>query len=80
MQTITIKEKLHRYIDTLEAKKIKAMYTIFEDEIEEENIYTEEFKTVLDKRYKNYESSKTKMITATESQKRIQTILKEKVI
>ena len=38
--------------------------------------YTDEFKAKLDKRYADYKSGKAKMITAEESKKRIQTILK----
>jgi len=33
MTTISIREKLHRFIDTIEEKKVKAIYTIFEEEI-----------------------------------------------
>lgn len=32
----TIREKLHQYIDTVEERKIQAMYIIFEEDIEEE--------------------------------------------
>ena len=33
MTTISIREKLHQFIDTIEEKKVKAIYTIFEEEI-----------------------------------------------
>ncbi len=50
-----LREKLHNYINQVEDKKIKAFYTLVESDIvEEENIYTEEFKAELDKRYADY--------------------------
>lgn len=50
-----LREKLIRYINTLDDKKIKAFYTLVESDIvEEEDIYTEEFKAELDKRYADY--------------------------
>jgi hypothetical protein len=33
MTTISIREKLHQFIDAAEEKKVKAIYTIFEEEI-----------------------------------------------
>ncbi len=35
MKTIEIKEKLHHYIDTAKEHKLKAIYTMVEDEITE---------------------------------------------
>lgn len=76
----TQREELLHYIETVEDKKIKAFYTLLEKEIKEEtNVeYTQEFKTELDKRYEGYKSGKTKMITPTESRRRINKILKAK--
>jgi hypothetical protein len=34
METTTIRQKLHQYIDTVEDKKLAAIYTIFENEID----------------------------------------------
>ena len=34
MTTIAIRQKLHQFIDSLEEKKAKAIYTLFEEEIE----------------------------------------------
>ena len=46
---------------------------------EETNVeYTQELKAELDKRYEGYKSGKTKMITPTESRRRINKILKAK--
>lgn len=35
MKTIEIKQKLYHYIETAQDKKLKAIYTMVEDEIEE---------------------------------------------
>ena len=54
MAPTTIKEKLHHYIDTADEKKLQAIYTILEDEIEGEYFYTpEEIKTFYDRRQKH---------------------------
>jgi hypothetical protein len=37
-----IKEKLHHYIDTADEKKLQAIYTILEGEIEGEYFYTQD--------------------------------------
>lgn len=75
----TLREKLHFYIDHVEEKKIKAFYTIFQNDIEEdEMIYTESFKKELSQRQNDYKNGKAKMISATESKKRVQKILKTK--
>ncbi|MFN8296227.1 MAG: hypothetical protein U0T69_08530 [Chitinophagales bacterium] len=76
----TQREELLHYIETADDKKINAFYTILEKEIKEKAgiVYTKELKTELDKRYDGYKSGKTKMITPTESKKRINKILKAK--
>lgn len=79
MSTAAIRQKLHNYLEIADDKKIKAIYTMMENEIEEnELVYTTELKDELDKRYDDYKSGKAKMITAEESKKRIQKILNAK--
>ena len=51
-QSLAIRKKLHQFIDTVEEKKLKAMYTIFESEIEYE--HNEEFYAMLNERYEEY--------------------------
>ena len=64
MDSLLMKEKLHRFIETVEEKRMKVIYALFEQEIEEENWdYTDEFKAELDERYKNYING-GKMISA----------------
>ncbi len=37
MDTLVMKEKLHRFIETVEEKRMKVIYALFEQEIEEED-------------------------------------------
>lgn len=77
MSTSAIRQKLHSYLEVADDKKVKAMYVMMEEEIEESAVeYTDEFKKELDRRYADYKSGKAKMITAAESKRRIQKILK----
>lgn len=77
MTTTAIRKQLHSYLEVAEDKKVKAIYTMMEEEIKESAVeYTDEFKVELDKRYADYKSGKAKMVTAGESRKRIQKILK----
>jgi hypothetical protein len=77
--TRALREKLHHYIDHVEDKKIKAFYTIVESDIKnEETIYTPEFKAILDQRQEDYKNGREKLITAAESKKRIQKLIKQK--
>ena len=72
-QSLAMRKKLHQFIDTVEEKKLKAMYTIFEDEIE--NYYTDEFKTMLNDRVAEYERTGVS-ISRKESQKRIKKLMR----
>jgi hypothetical protein len=74
MTTVALRQKLHQFIDAIEEKKIKAIYTLFENEIEQSEIeYTDEFKADLDKRIEYYRNG-GKMVTPTEMNKRIKAI------
>ena len=58
MSPLEIKQKLHHYIDTAEEKKLQAIYTILEDEIEGEQFYSkEEIKMFYERRQKHQEGS-----------------------
>lgn len=77
MPTGSIRQKLHSYLEVADDKKVKAMYTMLEEEIEQSAVeYTDEFKNVLDKRYADYKSGKAKMFTPAESKRKVQKILK----
>jgi hypothetical protein len=61
MTTITLRNKLAEYIRFADEKKIKAIYTMVEDEIEEKHdIWTKEFTKEMDKRIKRFEEGKDK--------------------
>ncbi len=54
MEPASIKQKLHHYIDVADEKKLQAIYTILEDEIEGEYFYTQdEIKMFYDRRQKH---------------------------
>lgn len=77
MKTAEIKEKLHRFIETVEEKRMKAIYSLFEHEIEQEEWeYTDEFKTELDRRYAHYANGGA-MISAAEADKHIKAVVKK---
>jgi hypothetical protein len=51
MRTTQIRQQLHDYIDSAEDKKLKAIYTLLEDDITDEFTLTAEQKKELDRRY-----------------------------
>jgi hypothetical protein len=76
MKTMTIREKLHQFIDQVEDKRAKAIYTLFESEIEQGAIsYSDEFKAQLDERIAYYKKG-GKMVTPDEMQQRLESIKK----
>lgn len=77
MTATTLRQSLHNYLEIADSKKIKAIYTILQEEIEENSLeYTLTLKKELDNRYANYKSGKTEMLTAKESKNRVQQLLK----
>jgi len=79
MSTTVIRQKLHNYLEVADDKKVKAIYTMMEAEIEENDIeYSDEFKNELDRRYTEYKEGNAKIVTAEESSKRIEKLLKAK--
>ena len=79
MTSTAIRQQLHNYLEIADDKKVKAIYTMMENDIKESAVeYTDEFKAELDQRYESYRSGKAKMITAAESKKRVIKILKSK--
>ncbi len=77
MDTATIRQQLHNYLELADDRKINALYTIIEKDIQENEFeYSDDLKAKLDKRYSEYKNGSAKMITASESKKRIEKILK----
>lgn len=78
MNTTTIKEQLHNYLEIADDKKLKAFYTMVEDEIIRTSVsYSEEFKRELDNRVNQYLNGQ-KMVTPSEINKRLQRIRKKR--
>lgn len=81
MNTASIRQQLQNYLEVADDKKVKAIYTMMENEIKEANIeYNEELKSELDARYAAYKSGKEKLVTAADSKKRINNILKRRKV
>ena len=77
MTTLAIRQKLHSYLELADGKKLKAIYTFLADDINESAIkYTPELKKELDTRYAEYKKGSAKVITASESKRRVKRVLK----
>lgn len=77
MTTAIIRQKLHNYLEVADSKKLKALYTIIEDMVEESSPeYSKELKNELNKRAAELQSGNAKTVTASDSKKRIQRILR----
>jgi len=74
MTTAAIRTKLHDFIDNAADKKVKAIYTLFEENIEAGEEYTPEFKAELDRRYEAYKQD-GKTVSRDEMDKRIKKVL-----
>lgn len=78
MNTPTIKEQLHNYLEIADDKRLKAFYLMVEDEINETfTTYSEEFKKELDARVSDYLNG-GKMVTPEEMNERLQAIRKKR--
>lgn len=61
MSTANIRQKLYHYIETAKDKKVKAIFAMVEDEIENDDvIWTDKFVTELNKRTSDFENGKVK--------------------
>lgn len=79
MKTEKIKQRLHRYIETANEKKLKAIYTMVEEEIEETNDLWnhEEFVAELEKREKEYLNGTAKPYSLEEAEARARQAVKK---
>ena len=79
MSTIEIRQKLFEYIRVADDKKVKAIYTIIENEIEEEtDIWTDDFLEELKRRTADIESGKVTGLSWQEVKTRAKEFAKEK--
>ena len=76
MNTAAIRQKLHNYLEVAEDKKVRAIYTMMETEVESEmTTYTDELKSVLDQRFADVRNGNVELVTEEESKQRIYDIL-----
>lgn len=79
MNTTSIRQQLQNYLEVADDKKVKALYTMMEDDIRGANVeYSDELKAELDSRYSSYKRGKAKMVTQEESKKRINKIISKR--
>ena len=78
MKTASIRQQLHNYLEVADEKKLKAIYVMVEDEINESaSDYSAAFKKELDRRVNHYLNG-AKMVTPTEMNKRLKAIRKKR--
>ncbi len=79
MKREELKQKLHRYIDTANEKKLKAIYTMLEEEIEETGDWwnDEVFVAALEQREENYLNGTAKTYSIEESVSRAKAEVKK---
>lgn len=80
MTMAAVREKLYDYIRVADDKKVKAIYMMLEDEINEEVQWWKDngFLNELDNRYKSWESGKEKGYTLAEINTSIEKLKKKR--
>lgn len=74
MTTVAIRKKLTDYLQVADDKKVKAMYALLKDDIEQELEYTPALKKQLDAAVTHYKKG-GKMISAATADKAIRKLL-----
>ncbi len=75
MKVVSIRRQLQDFIAVAEEKKVKAIYTILEEDIAQSAGYSEDFKKELDSRLEYYKKG-GKMVSPSGMEKNIKRILK----
>jgi hypothetical protein len=80
MPALTLREKLYEYIRVADEKKLKAIYMILEDEVEEAAAWwkNKSFISELDKRYKAWERGTEKGYSVSEAKHLIGLLKKDR--
>lgn len=79
MTALAIRKRLFDYIRYADEKKIKAIYTIVEDEIQEmQDIWTRQFVEEMAKRTREIDSGKVKLHSWEDVQKKARTLITKK--
>ncbi|MFI5196895.1 MAG: hypothetical protein ACHQD8_07375 [Chitinophagales bacterium] len=67
MTNTAIRQQLHQYIDVTDDKKIEALYTLLQNDMEPQYAYTTEELNMLHERAEKYLKGETKTYTVEES-------------
>ncbi len=79
MTFIALKEKLHEYIEHADEKKVTAIYTLVENEIEDTNfVYDEDTLDMLESRVQEFHDSGHPGYTVEESMEFVKNELKKR--
>ncbi len=79
MTATAIRQQLHHYLELADDKKVRAIYTLCQNDIAgTEGGYSDEFKAELDRRTAAIKDGSMKLISAKESKKRIEKLLKSR--
>ena len=64
MESASLRERLHEYIDKADERKLSAIYVLIEDELDEEPVYTKETILMLHERRNNHLNGISKSYTS----------------
>jgi hypothetical protein len=79
MTAVTLRQKIHSYVDLADEKKLKAFYVLMKTEIDDSYLsLTTSQKSTLESREMEIKSKKSNFISSVESKKRIKALLKNK--